>query len=114
MGACVPGRGYPPIMSDETLMVKGNGSIYLAGPYLVKAAVGEVTDTETLGGATTHNEISGIADYQFATEQDCLDQVKKIISRLASTETAGFNRTTPAAPSKDPKEIYGLFPAAGQ
>jgi 3-methylcrotonyl-CoA carboxylase beta subunit len=114
MGACVAGGAYLPIMSDETLMVQGNGSIYLAGPYLVKAAVGEVTDTETLGGATTHNEISGIADYQFATEQDCLDQVKKIISRLASPKTAGFSRTIPAAPTKDPKELYGLFPAAGQ
>ena len=77
MGACVAGGAYLPIMSDETLMVEGAGSIYLAGPYLVKAAIGEDIDTETLGGAITHTEISGIADYKFKTEEECLDQVKK-------------------------------------
>ena len=82
MGACVAGGAYLPIMSDETLMVEGNGSIYLAGPYLVKAAIGEDTDNETLGGATTHTAISGIADYKFETEKDCLDHIKKIISKL--------------------------------
>jgi 3-methylcrotonyl-CoA carboxylase beta subunit len=111
MGACVAGGAYLPIMSDETLMVQGNGSIFLAGPYLVKAAVGEDVDAETLGGAHTHNEISGIADYQFATEQECLDQVKKIISKLGDPGTAGFNRTEAALPKKDPKDLYGLFPA---
>jgi len=111
MGACVAGGAYLPIMSDETLMVEGNGSIFLAGPYLVKAAVGEDIDAETLGGAATHNEISGIADYKFATEQECLDQVKKIISKIGDPHHAGFNRTTPALPTKDPKEIYGSFPA---
>jgi 3-methylcrotonyl-CoA carboxylase beta subunit len=110
MGACVAGGAYLPIMSDETLMVEGNGSIYLAGPYLVKAAVGEEVDAEILGGAATHNEISGIADYKFATEQECLDQVKRIISKLAYSATAGFNRGTPISPKKDPKEMYGLFP----
>lgn len=110
MGDCVAGGAYLPIMSDETLMVEGNGSIYLAGPYLVKAAVGEEVDAETLGGAATHNEISGIADYKFATEQECLDQVKSIISKLAAPKTAGFNRTTPAEPKKDLKEMYGMFP----
>ena len=69
-------------MSDETLMVEGNGTIYLAGPYLVKAAIGEDIDTETLGGAATHTEISGIADYKFETEQECLDKVKSIMSKL--------------------------------
>src|SRR5215469_8688789 len=83
MGPCVAGGAYLPIMSDETLMVEGNGSIFLAGPYLVKAAIGEDIDAETLGGAVTHTELSGIADYRFKTEQECLDQVKKIISRLA-------------------------------
>src|SRR5580700_11410367 len=82
MGPCVAGGAYLPIMSDETLMVEGNGSIFLAGPYLVKAAIGETIDNETLGGAVTHTEISGIADYKFKTEQECLDQIKKIISKL--------------------------------
>src|SRR5436190_10509520 len=82
MGTCVAGGAYLPIMSDETLMVEGNGSIFLAGPYLVKAAIGEETDTETLGGAETHTAISGIADYKFPTEKECLDQVKKIMGKL--------------------------------
>eukprot|EP00897_Mesotaenium_endlicherianum_P003513 jgi/Mesen1/318/ME1156409C09520 len=78
MGACVAGGAYLPIMSDETLMVEGNGSIFLAGPYLVKAAIGEEVDAETLGGAETHNAISGIADYKFSNEQECLDHIKKM------------------------------------
>ncbi|MDB5250739.1 MAG: acyl-CoA carboxylase subunit beta [Segetibacter sp.] len=110
LGACVAGGAYLPIMSDETLMVEGNGSIYLAGPYLVKAAIGEVVDAETLGGASMHNEISGIADYKFATEQDCLNQVKKIISKIAEPASAGFNRAKPIAPQKKPGEIYGMLP----
>src|SRR6266480_3619210 len=80
MGPCVAGGAYLPIMSDETIMAEGNGSIYLAGPYLVKAAVGEDIDTQTLGGAETHNAISGIADYKFKTEHECLDKIKSIIS----------------------------------
>lgn len=110
MGPCVAGGAYLPIMSDETLMVEGNGSIFLAGPYLVKAAIGEEVDAETLGGAATHTEISGIADYSFATEQECLDQIKKIISRLGHKPTAGFDRITPAAPAKNPEELYGIIP----
>ena len=82
MGPCVAGGAYLPIMSDETLMVQGNGSIFLAGPYLVKAAIGENIDNETLGGAVTHTEISGIADYKFETEEECLDEVKKIMSKI--------------------------------
>ncbi|HEY0749930.1 MAG TPA: carboxyl transferase domain-containing protein, partial [Chitinophagaceae bacterium] len=93
MGACVAGGAYLPIMSDETLMVEGNGSIFLAGPYLVKAAIGEDIDIETLGGAVTHTEISGIADYKFKTEEECLDQVKKLIDKFSEKESAGFNRT---------------------
>src|SRR5882724_6691025 len=92
MGACVAGGAYLPIMSDETLMVEGNGSIFLAGPYLVKAAIGEDIDAETLGGAETHNALSGIADYKFTTEEECLDQVKKIMSKLGAPENAGFSR----------------------
>lgn len=107
MGACVAGGAYLPIMSDETLMVNGNASIFLAGPYLVKAAIGETADTETLGGAKTHTEISGIADYKFDTEEECLDQVKRIIDKLGEQEKAGFDHIEPAAPKKEPKEIYG-------
>ncbi len=110
LGPCVAGGAYLPIMSDETLMVEGNGSIFLAGPYLVKAAIGESTDTETLGGAATHNEISGIADYKFETEQSCLDEIKKIVGKLGDTPKAGFNRIEPTGPLKDPEELYGIFP----
>lgn len=109
MGACVAGGAYLPIMSDETLMVEGNGSIFLAGPYLVKAAIGETTDNETLGGAVTHTEISGIADYKFETEEACLDHIKKIMNKLGEPANAGFNRIAAAAPKKDPAEIYGIM-----
>jgi 3-methylcrotonyl-CoA carboxylase beta subunit len=114
MGACVAGGAYLPIMSDETLMVEGNGSIFLAGPYLVKAAVGEDVDAETLGGADTHTSISGIADYKFKTEQECLDHVKHMMSLLGDKPVAGFNRATPVLPAKDPGELYGLFPSDGK
>jgi 3-methylcrotonyl-CoA carboxylase beta subunit len=110
MGACVAGGAYLPIMSDETLMVEGNGSIFLAGPYLVKAAIGEDTNAETLGGAVTHTEISGIADYKFDTEQECLDQVKRIMALISdNNKTAGFNRIAAVAPAKDPQELYGIM-----
>lgn len=108
MGACVAGGAYLPIMSDETLMVEGNGSIFLAGPYLVKAAIGEEVDAETLGGAVTHTEISGIADYKFKTEQECLDQVKKIMSKLGEPTAAGFSKTAPIAPQHPAENIYGI------
>ncbi|MBZ0100053.1 MAG: acyl-CoA carboxylase subunit beta, partial [Taibaiella sp.] len=108
MGSCVAGGAYLPIMSDETLMVEGNGSIFLAGPYLVKAAIGEDADIQTLGGAKTHTEISGIADYKFKTEQECLDQVKRIIDKIGEQSRAGFDRAKPEPPKKDPKEIYGF------
>lgn len=112
MGPCVAGGAYLPIMSDETLMVEGNGSIFLAGPYLVKAAIGEDIDQETLGGAVTHTEISGIADYKFKTEQECLDQVKSIVSKLGhTTVNAGFDRIASVAPKKNPEELYGILPA---
>lgn len=111
MGPCVAGGAYLPIMSDETLMVEGNGSIFLAGPYLVKAAVGEQIDAETLGGAVTHTEISGIADYKFATEQECLDQVKRTMSKLGQTPEPVFDRATPKPPLYPAEDLYGLFPA---
>jgi acetyl-CoA carboxylase carboxyltransferase component len=110
MGPCVAGGAYLPIMSDETLMVEGNGSIYLAGPYLVKAAIGEQTDSETLGGASTHTEISGIADYKFKTEQECLTHIKKIIASLGESKKAAFNKIEPVAAATAAENIYGLFP----
>jgi 3-methylcrotonyl-CoA carboxylase beta subunit len=110
MGACVAGGAYLPIMSDETLMVEGNGSIFLAGSYLVKAAIGEDIDNETLGGAITHTEVSGIADYKFKTEQDCLNHIKKIVSNIGAPEQAGFDRIKSAAPLKDPYELYSIIP----
>ncbi len=114
MGPCVAGGAYLPIMSDETLMVEGNGSIFLAGPYLVKAAIGEDVDVETLGGAETHNTISGIADYMFKTEQECMDHIKQVIALTGKQEMAGFNRTESKPPKKNPSEIYGIFGAEGR
>ncbi|HEX5653369.1 MAG TPA: carboxyl transferase domain-containing protein [Chitinophagaceae bacterium] len=114
MGACVAGGAYLPIMSDETLMVENNGSIYLAGPYLVKAAIGEDVDTETLGGAVTHTEISGIADYKFKTEEECMDHIKRMMSMLGEKEKAGFDRVKASLPKKNPEDIYGLFPPDGK
>jgi 3-methylcrotonyl-CoA carboxylase beta subunit len=113
MGACVAGGAYLPIMSDETLMVEG-ASIYLAGPYLVKAAIGEDVDTETLGGAATHTEISGIADYKFKTEYECMDHIKKMISMLGEKQNAGFDRIESKPLKKNPEELYGIFPFDGK
>jgi acetyl-CoA carboxylase carboxyltransferase component len=112
MGPCVAGGAYLPIMSDETLMVsgEGHGSIFLAGPYLVKAAIGENTDNETLGGAETHNAISGIADYQFKTEEECLDRVRSIMSKIGDSPKAGFNRIESVKPAKSTSDVYGVFP----
>jgi acetyl-CoA carboxylase carboxyltransferase component len=108
-GACVAGGAYLPIMSDETIMVENAGSIFLAGPYLVKAAIGEDIDAETLGGAVTHTEISGIADYKFKTEQECLQKVKSIMSKLGHFPNANFNRTKAIPPSKNNGEIFGII-----
>jgi len=113
MGACVAGGAYLPIMSDETLMVEG-ASIYLAGPYLVKAAIGEDVDTETLGGAVTHTEISGIADYKFKTEHECLDHIKKMMSMLGEKANAGLDHTVSKPPKKNAAELYGIFPVDGK
>lgn len=111
MGSCVAGGAYLPIMSDETLMVEGNGSIFLAGPYLVKAAIGEDADQQALGGAKMHTEISGIADYKFDTEKECLDQVRRIMDKLGEQPRQGFSRVKPALPARDMKDIYGLVSA---
>ncbi|MGB0177299.1 MAG: acyl-CoA carboxylase subunit beta, partial [Owenweeksia sp.] len=110
MGSCVAGGAYLPIMSDEALIVDKTGSIFLAGSYLVKAAIGENIDNETLGGATTHSEISGVTDYKSKDDPDCLSSIKNIVDKIGEFDKAGFNRAEPQEPAKDPKEIYGLFP----
>ena len=110
MGSCVAGGAYLPIMSDEALIVDKTGSIFLAGSYLVKAAIGEVIDNETLGGATTHTEISGVTDNKYPNDEACLDAIRKLMDKIGDFEKAGFNRAAPQMPAKDPEEIYGLFP----
>ncbi len=114
MGACVAGGAYLPIMSDETLMVEGNGSVFLAGSYLVKAAIGEDVDNESLGGAQMHANVSGTADATFKTEEECLDHIRKLVGLFADKPKAGFNRIKALAPAKDPASIYGLFPRDGK
>ena len=110
MGSCVAGGAYLPIMSDEALIVDKTGSIFLAGSYLVKAAIGENIDNETLGGATTHCEISGVTDYKASDDKDALDRVRRTMAKLADAEKAGFNRIEAHKPLKDPNEIYGILP----
>ncbi|MGB5462775.1 MAG: acyl-CoA carboxylase subunit beta [Aureibaculum sp.] len=110
MGSCVAGGAYLPIMSDEALIVDKTGSIFLAGSYLVKAAIGETVDNETLGGATTHCEISGVTDYKAKDDKDALDTIKNIIDKIGDYDKAGFNRNEPVLPKADPKEIYGIIP----
>jgi 3-methylcrotonyl-CoA carboxylase beta subunit len=110
MGSCVAGGAYLPIMSDEAIIVEKTGSIFLAGPYLVKAAVGEEVDKETLGGAHTHSAISGVVDYAVASDQDALKKVQSIIAKLGSPETAGFNRIKSIDPSKALDEVYSILP----
>ncbi len=108
MGSCVAGGAYLPIMSDEAMIVDKTGSIFLAGSYLVKAAIGESIDNETLGGATTHCEISGVTDYKCKDDADCLTRIRSIMSKVGNYEKAGFNRIEAAAPKKDSKEVYGI------
>jgi len=110
MGSCVAGGAYLPIMSDEAAIVDKTGSIFLAGSYLVKAAVGETVDNETLGGATTHCEISGVTDNKFPNDEACLDYIKSIFDKVGAFEQAGFDRTEPKAPKLDAEEIMGLMP----
>src|SRR5688572_659699 len=110
MGSCVAGGAYLPIMSDEAMIVDKTGSIFLAGSYLVKAAIGEDIDNETLGGATTQSEISGVTDNKFENDAACLEYIKRIFSKLGTYEKAGFDRAKPLSPKLDPKEIYGLLP----
>jgi acetyl-CoA carboxylase carboxyltransferase component len=110
MGSCVAGGAYLPIMSDEAMIVDKTGSIFLAGSYLVKAAVGETIDNETLGGATTHCEISGVTDYKAKNDQDALDRIKRVVGKIGDYDKAGFNREKPEKPALDEKEIFGILP----
>lgn len=110
MGSCVAGGAYLPIMSDEAMIVDKTGSIFLAGSYLVKAAIGESIDNETLGGASTHCEISGVTDYKCKDDAECLTRIKNIMSKVGDANKAGFNRVDAAKPKKDEKEIYGIIP----
>ncbi|MEM1135487.1 MAG: carboxyl transferase domain-containing protein [Bacteroidota bacterium] len=110
MGSCVAGGAYLPIMSDEALIVEGTGSVFLAGSYLVRSAIGEVIDNETLGGATTHSEISGVTDYKCKDDADCLDKIKSLMGKVGDQKLAGFNRSASQAPSKPLEEIFRYFP----
>ncbi|PQJ15108.1 acyl-CoA carboxylase subunit beta [Aureicoccus marinus] len=110
MGSCVAGGAYLPIMSDEALIVDKTGSIFLAGSYLVKAAIGEEIDNETLGGATTHCEISGVTDYKSKDDQDALNTIRGIMDKIGASDSAGFDRKKAKKPAQDPEEIFGLLP----
>ncbi|MHA7609332.1 acyl-CoA carboxylase subunit beta [Elizabethkingia meningoseptica] len=112
MGSCVAGGAYLPIMSDEAMIVDKTGSIFLAGSYLVKAAIGENIDNETLGGATTHCEISGVTDYKAKDDKDALDRIKNIMKSLGDYDKAGFDRIEPAQPKENPDDIFGIIPAS--
>lgn len=110
MGSCVAGGAYLPIMSDEALIVDKTGSIFLAGSYLVKAAIGESIDNESLGGATTHSEISGVTDYKAKNDRDALDRIRNIMDKIGDFDRAGFNRTGSKPPLNAPEDIYGILP----
>ena len=112
MGSCVAGGAYLPIMSDEALIVDKTGSIFLAGSYLVKAAIGESIDNETLGGATTHCEISGVTDYKAKDDAAALDTIKNIMDKIGDYTKTGYNRATPEKPRENPQDIYGILPAS--
>ena len=112
MGSCVAGGAYLPIMSDEALIVNKTGSIFLAGSYLVKAAIGEDIDNETLGGATTHCQISGVTDYQCENDYDALDVIKNLVDKIGENTKAGFNRIKSKKPKLNPEDIYGILPAS--
>ncbi|WP_070137280.1 acyl-CoA carboxylase subunit beta [Crocinitomix algicola] len=110
MGSCVAGGAYLPIMSDESLIVNKTGTIFLAGSYLVKAAIGESIDNETLGGATTHTAVSGVCDYKSENDEECLSTIRDLMSKIGEKDKAGFDRIEAKPPKKDEKEIYGIFP----
>ncbi len=110
MGSCVAGGAYLPIMSDEALIVDGTGSVFLAGPFLVRAAIGEDVDKETLGGASTHSEISGVTDYKMPDDRTCLNTIRELVGRLGPYPSAELQRSTPAPPSFDSQDLYGIVP----
>ncbi len=110
MGSCVAGGAYLPIMSDEAMIVEGTGSVFLAGSFLVKSAIGEDIDNETLGGATTHCEISGVTDYKHPDDKTCLDSIRKIMSMTGDYAKTGFDRIKTAEPRLNAADIYGLLP----
>ena len=110
MGSCVAGGAYLPIMSDEAMIVDGTGSVFLAGSYLVKSAIGESVDNETLGGATTQCEISGVTDYKHKDDATCLNAIKSIMSKIGAPENAGFDRIKTVAPKRKPEDLYGILP----
>lgn len=112
MGSCVAGGAYLPIMSDEALIVDKTGSIFLAGSYLVKAAIGENIDNETLGGASTHCEISGVTDYKAKDDKDALDTIKNIVDKIGDFDKAGYSRAKAIKPKENPEDLYGLLPAS--
>ena len=110
MGSCVAGGAYLPIMSDEAIIVDKTASIFLAGSYLVKAAIGESIDNETLGGATTHCEISGVTDYKAKDDADALDKIKSIMDKIGDFDKAGFSKKPSKKPNENPKDLFGLLP----
>ncbi len=110
MGSCVAGGAYLPIMSDEALIVEKTGSIFLAGSYLVKAAIGETIDNETLGGATTHCEISGVTDYKAKNDKDALETIQRLMDKIGDYDKAGFNRIDAKKPKENPEDIFGIVP----
>ncbi len=111
MGSCVAGGAYLPIMSDESLIVNKTGTIFLAGSYLVKAAIGESIDNETLGGAATHTQISGVCDYNVENDQECLATIRDLVSKIGKKEEAGFDREVALEPKRPAKDMYGLLPS---
>jgi acetyl-CoA carboxylase carboxyltransferase component len=113
MGACVAGGAYLPIMSDEALIVEKTGSVFLAGPYLVKAAIGENADQETLGGAATHSEISGVTDYKMPDDPTCLDTIKDLVDKFGRFENAGFDRIAPQPAFGKADDIFEIYPENG-
>ena len=110
MGPCVAGGAYLPIMSDESIIVEGTGSVFLAGPYLVKAAIGEDTDVEKLGGAETHSSISGVTDYKVKSDSEALELIRTLVSHHGTTPKANFDRSESHLPKFAPQEIYGIIP----
>ena len=110
MGSCVAGGAYLPVMSDEAIIVDKTASIFLAGSYLVKAAIGETIDNETLGGATTHCELSGVTDYKAKNDTDALDKIKSIMDKIGDFDQAGYNRSLAKKPKANPEELYGILP----